>query len=128
MTKILLSTLLSATLVTLYSGCSSTPSSPNKNQESASHSSSALYTQMHNDKKLKQLTIKAAKEKGWRVTNFTNNSIIVEKVDTDNPKAATISIRNGVVDFDYMDGTDEDDIVDLKEYLEDLTNAEKEGY
>ena len=127
MKKILLATLIGTTLVTLYSGCSN-PSSPNQEQDTLSYSKSALYTQMHNDKKLKQLVTKAAKEKGWRVTNFKENSIIAEKFGSNSSKATTITIKNGVVDFDNMAGTEDDDIVDLKEYIEDLTQTEKEGY
>lgn len=127
MKKILFSALLGTAVLTLYGGCSST-SSPQADQESVAHSKSALYTQMYNDKRLKQLLIKAAKEKGWRVTNFKESSIIAEKFDSDNPKATTITVRNGIVDFDFLDGTDESDIVDLRDYIEDLTKAEKEGY
>lgn len=127
MKKFLLTTLLGTTLLTFYSGCSN-PSSPEAGQESISHSKSALYTHIHNDKKLKQLVIKAAKEKGWRVTNFKENSIIAEKFDSDTPKATTVTVRNGIVDFDNLDGTDANDIVDLRDYIEDLTKAEEEGY
>ncbi len=127
MKKTLLTTLIGATVLTLYSGCSN-PSLPDATQESASHSKSALYTQMHNDKKLKQLVIKAAKEKGWRVTNLSDKTIVAENFDSDKPIETTISIRNGVVDFDYLPGIDESKIVDLREYIEDLIKAQQEGY
>lgn len=127
MKKFLLTTLIGSTLLTLYTGCTS-PSSPNAGQESVSHSKAALYTKVHNDKQLKQLVIKAAKVKGWRVTNFKEKSIIAEKFDSQTPKATTITVQNGIVDFDFLDGTDESDIVDLREYIEDLTKTEEEGH
>ncbi len=113
-------------LVLLFGGCSHT--SPSASQESASHSENAVYSSVKNDKQLKKLVQKAAKEQGWRTTALGENAIIAEKFDSDNPKATTIKIGNGVVDFNNMEGTDSGDIVDLKEYIEDLLEAQQEEH
>ncbi len=127
MKKVLLATLLGSSMLLLSTGCSNT-SSPKAGEETVTHSEQALYTDIHDDKHLKQIVFKAAKEKGWRVTKFTEKSVVAEKFDTENPKATTIKIQNGVIDFDNMPGTDESDIVDLKEYMEDLLKTEQEGH
>ena len=125
MKKFLLVTLVSTTAFLLFSGCTS---SPLVGEESVIHSKEALYTHMRDDKHLKNLVIKAANETGWRTTEFTQKSIIAEKFDSDNPKATTIKIENGIIDFDNMSGTDNSDIVDLKEYIEDILESEQNGH
>ena len=109
-------------LALLFSGCHNNV--PNPSQEGAVHSENAVYTSIKDNKKLRKITLKAAKEKGWRTTPLGEHRIIAEKFDSDTPKRTTIKIGNGVVDFDNMDGTDSGDIVDLKEYIEDLTKKE----
>ncbi len=115
-------------LFTFLTGCAQHSSSLHSEEERVTHSKAALYTEIHNNKHLKKIVIKAAKEKGWRITKFTENSVIAEKFNEQNPKATTIKIEDGIVDFDNMPGTDDSDIVDLKEYIQDLLKAEKEGY
>ena len=122
----ILTMVIGGIILTVFTGCAQHSSSVLKEDETLTHSKDAVFTKMHNDKELKKIVVKAAKEKGWRVTKFTENSIIAEKFNSGNSKATTIKIRNGIVDFDMMDGTDESDIVDLKEYIEDLTRAQED--
>ena len=112
-------------LVLLLGGCGAKNTTPLASQESVTHTKNAIYTPIKENKKLKQKVLQAAKEKGWRVTPLNESTLIAEKFDSQPPKATTIKIGNGVVDFDNMDGTDDSDIVDLKEYIQDLTQEEQ---
>jgi hypothetical protein len=108
-------------VISILAGCSS----KNLHPQDPSHSSSVIYTNMKNNSKLKNIIKKAAQEKGWRVTEFKENALIAEKFDDENPKYTTIKFQNGYIDFDNGEGTSEDDIVDLKEYIDDLTHTEE---
>jgi len=121
MKKLLLLSLSATLTLSLMTGCSSKNAYP----EDATLSENGIYTNIHDHKKLKKLVIKAAKEKGWRVTEYTENAVIAEKVGDGDTKATTIKIHNNNIDFENSDDTDNGDIVDLKEYIEDLTAAEE---
>lgn len=113
-------------LAVIFAGCEGGNTSVASQQESVTHSSNTIYTSITNDKNLKNIVIKAAKEKGWRTTLLGEKTIIAEKFDSDTPKGTTIKVGEGVVHFDNMEGTNDSDIVDLKEYIEDLSHAKGE--
>jgi len=122
MKKLLLLSFAATLSLSLLTGCSSNKVYP----EDATLSKNGIYTNIHDHKKLKKIVIKAAKEKGWRVTEYKENAIIAEKVGDGDSKATTIKIHNNNIDFENSANTDDSDIVDLKEYIQDLT-AEQEG-
>jgi len=120
MQKVITATLTGALSFMLLSGCNNSPQPDNP-----SLSQNALYTNVKDSSKLKTIVIKAAKEKGWRVTEFKSDALIIEKLNGDNAKSATLKIAHGSVDFEDLDNPDDDDIVDLKEYIEDLAKQEQ---
>ncbi len=120
MKKIVSVTLSSAVALLLLGGCGSSPQ-----PSDPSLTKNALYTNIKDDEKLKKIVVKAAKEKGWRVTEFKRDAIIVEKPNGENAKSATVKILHGNVDFEDIQDLNDDDIVDLREYIDDLTKEEQ---
>ncbi len=120
MKKILFSSIVAGAL--LLSGCGG----GNAHPDNPSLSKNAVYTNIDDNEKLKNIVTKAAKEKEWRITKFKANAVIAEKFDEKEPKSTTIKFEHGYVDFDNAVGTEDDDIIDLKEYIEDLSHEEQE--
>ena len=122
MEKISSITLSSCLVLILLVGCSSNNPHPNN----PTTTQNAIYTKIHNHNKLKEMIKSAAKEKGWRITEFKENALIAEKFDDENPKATTIKLNDGYIDFDNNSGTSDGDIVDLRDYIEDYIRTKQE--
>jgi hypothetical protein len=116
MKKMLTHSFLAGITVAVLAGCSS--STPQVKDESLSDE--ALYIKIHDNKKFQEIVKEAAQKDGWRITEFKENALIAEKFDDDEAKETTIKFVHGYVDFENAEGTDEDDIDDLKEYIEDI--------
>jgi len=121
MKKLLLLSVAATLSLSLLTGCSSTQAHP----EDATMSENGVYTNIENHKKLQKIVEKAAHEKGWRLTKLNDHIYIAEKIGDDETKSTTIKLHNSNIDFENSEGTDAGDIVDLKEYIEDLTAEEE---
>ena len=127
MKKILSITLISALSLVLSTGCASNKMSAQIGQTDESTVKSDIYIGDMSTKKAIAAIKEAAQKKGWRVTEFKETAVIIEKVVDDETISRTVKIYNQHISSDGKVSRNE--LQELREAIvEELEKKEELSY